>query len=132
MSTEAAQRPVRVSDGELRLVGGRCTACATTAFPLRGGCPRCGAPMAETELPNTGTVWSWTVQRIGVKAPYAGPAPFEPYVVAYIDLGGLKIETPLFGRPVDGWTIGDRVQLVATDERPYLAFWFEPATGAAQ
>lgn len=86
--------------------------------------------MDEVELPSTGTVWSWTVQRIGVKAPYAGPTPFEPYVVAYVDLGPLKIETPLFGRPVDGWTIGDRVQLATGPDRPYLAYWFEPATGA--
>lgn len=131
MSTETAQRPVKTTDGELRLVGGKCTACGVTAFPQRAGCPRCGAPMGEVELPTTGTVWSWTVQRIGVKAPYAGPTPFEPYVVAYVDLGELKVEAPLFGRPVDGWTIGDAVRLVATDERPYLAFWFEPATGAA-
>jgi hypothetical protein len=65
------------------------------------------------------------VQRIAVKPPYAGPQPFEPFVVAYVDLGPLKVESPLFGRPVDGWSIGDAVQLCTGDAQPHLSFWFE-------
>ncbi|HQV57892.1 MAG TPA: OB-fold domain-containing protein [Ilumatobacteraceae bacterium] len=88
--------------------------------------------MVEQTLPATGTVWSWTVQRIAVKAPYAGPQPFEPFAVGYVDLGPLKVETPLFGHPVDGWSIGEAVELAAGDEHPYLPFWFRPTAGGHQ
>ena len=129
MSTEAAtQGPVRDTNGEACLVGSRCGSCSSTAFPAQSNCARCGGEMAEVTLPTTGTVWSWTVQRIAVKPPYAGPQPFEPFVVAYIDLGPLKVESPLFGRPVDAWSIGDEVQLCAGSAQPHLKYWFEGAS----
>ncbi len=132
MSSEAvSERPVREHEGARRLVGGRCASCGTTSFPCEVSCARCGGEMAEVELPTEGTVWSWTVQRIGVKAPYAGPLPFEPFVVAYVDLGPLKVESPLFGRPVDGWRIGDPVHLAGGDAHPHLTYWFEPTSVAA-
>ena len=126
MSTEAVtQGPVRAIDGSARLIGSRCTQCGSTAFPAQSHCARCEGGMSETPLPTEGTVWSWTVQRIAVKPPYAGPQPFEPFVVAYIDLGPLKVESPLFGRSVDGWSIGDAVSLCTGDAQPHLAYWFE-------
>jgi uncharacterized protein len=126
MSSEAVtERPVRHHDGQVHLVGGRCTSCGTTSFPREVSCARCGGDMDEVELPSEGTVWSWTVQRIAVKPPYAGPQPFEPFVVAYVDLGPLKVESPLFGRPIDVWSIGDEVRIADGDLHPHLAFWFE-------
>ncbi len=130
----ASERPVREREGGTLLVGGRCAACGTTSFPCEVSCARCGGEMSEVDLPTEGTVWSWTVQRIAVKPPYAGPQPFEPFVVAYVDLGPVKVESPLFGRPVDGadgWQIGDPVRLASGDAHAHLAYWFEPAAGAA-
>ncbi len=127
MSNEAvAARPVHAHDDGVRLVGGRCSSCGTTSFPREVSCARCGGSMDDVELPTEGTVWSWTVQRIAVKPPYAGPQPFEPFVVAYVDLGALKVESPLFGLPVDAWSIGDEVRLTSGPAHPHLAFWFEP------
>lgn len=99
-------------DGEPALVGGRCAACGAHAFPHPGSCARCGGAEVETvELPTTGEVWTWTVQRFPPKAPFRGPEPFEPFAVAYVDLGPLRVEARLTGRYVDNWVIGDRVVL---------------------
>ena len=130
MSVESeAPSLTTVVEGTARLVGSACGSCSTQTFPSQATCPRCGSNMAAAALPTEGAVWSWTVQRIAVKAHYAGPQPFEPFTVGYVDLGGVKVESPLFGHPVDGWRIGEPVQLVAGgvagSEHPHLPFWFE-------
>ncbi len=67
--------------------------------------------MFEAALPATGTVWSSTVQRIRPKPPYEGPDDFEPFAVGYVDLGPVRVESRLDGRPVDEWRIGEPVRL---------------------
>ena len=69
--------------------------------------------MYEVALPATGSVWSCTVQRIRPKPPYEGPADFEPFAVGYVDLGPVRVESRLEGKPVDEWRIGESVQLAA-------------------
>jgi len=86
--------------------------------------------MAEVALPTSGSVWSWTVQRIEPKPPYKGPAEFVPFAVGYVDLGSLRVESPLAGRPVDEWSIGDTVHLVADDVDDGLAWRFHFAGGS--
>jgi uncharacterized OB-fold protein len=114
---------------ETRLRGGRCPACDTHVFPRQGGCPRCGGDLIDTALPAAGTVWSSTVQRIAPKPPYQAGEAFQPYAVAYVDLGPVLVETPLGGRPPEQWTIGDQVRLVVPStppgEQPGWRFWFE-------
>ncbi len=107
--------------GRNSLAGARCSACDTHTFPTQSACPKCGSSMDPVSLPHRGTVWSWTVQRIAPKPPYRGTDPFEPFVVAYVDLGPLLVESRLFGRPVDGWSIGDAVTL--SDDG--VSYWFE-------
>lgn len=98
--------------GHPALVGGACSGCGTRMFPASAACPRCGAATIESVgLPTSGTVWSWTVQRFAPKPPFRVPDPFEPYTVAYVDLGPVKVESRLTGRPVDAWAIGDEVRL---------------------
>jgi uncharacterized OB-fold protein len=127
MQVDAVVRgPVHESEGGPVLVGSRCEGCGTIAFPAQSTCAKCAGSMVEADLPTSGTVWSWTVQRIGVKPPYTGPAPFEPFVVGYVDLGGVKVETPLFGHDLEGWRIGEPVALCTGGDRSYLQFWFEP------
>jgi uncharacterized OB-fold protein len=92
--------------------------------------------MTEVELPSTGTVWTWTVQRMPPKPPYRGPTPFEPFAVGYVDLGPVLVESRLAGRDVDGWSIGDRVELAfellpgedPDDPEARSSFVFRPAT----
>jgi uncharacterized protein len=118
-----------VVDGQTCLLGARCT-CGTYTFPTQRRCPRCGDDMVDTPLPAEGTLWTWTVQRIPPKPPYRGPDPFEPFAVGYVDLGVVKVESPLRGRAADDWQIGDAVRLVAADPTAdgiVQAFAFEPA-----
>jgi uncharacterized OB-fold protein len=127
MPADAHSRgPVVELEGHPRLVGSRCGTCGTTTFPAQPNCSKCGSTMSATELPSDGVVWSWTVQRIAVKPPYAGPQPFESFVVGYVDLGPLKVESPLFGHDLEEWRIGEAVQLRRGPAHPHLQFWFEP------
>jgi uncharacterized OB-fold protein len=80
-----AARPFR--DGLLtleppRLLGSRCGACGTTAFPVREFCPACRAVegVEPVALSPRGRVHSFTVVR---QAP---PGVEVPYVLAWIDL----------------------------------------------
>jgi uncharacterized protein len=110
-------------DGESRLVGSRCGDCGTHAFPVQATCPRCGAAMFQTALPATGAVWSCTVQRIRPKPPYEGPDEFEPFAVGYVDLGPLRVESRLEGKPVADWKIGEAVRLAACAAGPDGQVW---------
>lgn len=95
-------------DDTVRLVGGRCNDCATVTFPRLDGCPRCGAvDIASHALPTSGTLWTWTTQGFPVKAPYLGTTDdeFQPYVLGYVDLGEVRVESWLLADP-DGLEIG--------------------------
>ena len=115
--------------GEARLVGVRCTVCATHAFPPQSACPRCGAATESVTLPAHGEVWSWTIQHIQPKPPYRGPDPFEPFALGYVDLGVVRVEARLAGRAPDAWRIGDAVRLAAgapDDDGAIWSFEFVP------
>jgi uncharacterized OB-fold protein len=119
------------TDGEPHLVGGRCGQCATDTFPMQDSCARCGSEdMAQVELASRGTVWTWTVQRFLPKAPFRQPSAYEPFALAYVDLGTVRVESRLAGKAVDSWRIGDAVRLAAgpmyPDSSDWQAFWFEP------
>ena len=108
--------PTLLSDTEpLTLLGGHCTACGTTTFPVQDSCPRCfRQEMVHRPLPTTGIVWSWTAQHFAPKAPYrASSAGFTPYLLGYVDLGVVIVESRLVGSADDPPAIGDPVQLVA-------------------
>jgi uncharacterized protein len=109
------------------LVGSACSECATQTFPAQSGCPKCGSDaVTEVQLPNEGTVWTWTVQRFAPKPPYQSATPYEPFAVAYIDLGPVKVETRLRGKEINAWKIGDRVGIVIDESAEPLTFWAEP------
>lgn len=110
--------PIATIDGQPRLLGGRCTVCGTHTFPRQGACPKCGAITDAAPLPLTGTLWSWTVQRIEPKPPYrSSPGAFEPFAVGYVDLGPVRVESILRGRAVDSWNFDDAVSLfVSADD----------------
>jgi uncharacterized OB-fold protein len=110
------------------LIAARCPMCDTCAFPVQLACPRCGATTEQTVLPTTGTVWTWTVQRIQPKPPYRGPDEWEPFALAYVDLGVLRVETRLAGKAADAWRVGDAVHLIvgeAGGDGSHWSFWFE-------
>jgi uncharacterized OB-fold protein len=125
---------VAFTDGEAHLVGVRCSACDTHAFPPQLACPRCGAPTVPVPLPARGELWTWTIQRIQPKPPYRAPEPFEPFAVGYVDLGPVRVETRLGGRAPDAWGIGDAVRLFAgapDDDNNVWSYEFVPEDDAA-
>ena len=99
---------------EPRLIGSRCAACATVAFPAQASCPRCSATgMAEHRLPRRGRLWAWTTQEFPPPSPpYSGPSgdAFVPYGVGYVDLDEVKVEARL--TQTDGLRIGMELELV--------------------
>ena len=118
--------------GELHLAGARCNACGTHTFPMQATCPRCGSETTGVALPREGSLWSCTVQRTRPKPPYAGPEEFQPFAVGYVDLGPVRVETRLEGRPADAWTIDTPVHLVvgaADSSGDHWTYWFEGDAG---
>jgi uncharacterized OB-fold protein len=123
-----------------RLAGSRCAHCGTVTFPAQDGCPRCAAgEMVPVELPDRGTLWTWTIQSFEPKAPYRPPGTgFEPYGVGYVDLGEVIVEARLEGDPA-GLEIGMSMQLRllplwdGPDGTSVVTYAFTPATddGAA-
>lgn len=94
------------------LRGATCAECGTTTFPAQTGCPRCGAErMDPVALPREGRVWSYTVQYFEPKAPFRHDGAFEPYGVAYVDLGPVIVEGRLLENDPERVRIGDRVRL---------------------
>jgi uncharacterized OB-fold protein len=96
-----------------RLAGSRCTNCGTVSFPAQSGCAKCaGSDLEPVELPDRGTLWTWTVQAFEPKLPYRPPADgFVPYGVGYVDLGEVIVEARLAGDPAH-LEIGQAMQLV--------------------
>jgi uncharacterized protein len=75
-----------LADG--RLVGQRCPACGKVYVPARGTCPVDGVPTdREVELPDTGTVTTFSVVNVG----YPGQQVAPPYVAAAVLLDGADI-----------------------------------------
>lgn len=131
-TTDQRRQLIRTNDGEAHLIGSACNDCGTQTFPAQSGCPRCGSNnVADVALARDGSVWTWTVQRFPPKPPYLGPTPYEPFALAYVDLGSVKVESRLRGKAVDDWKIGDPVQIVIDESASPLTFWFEPR-GARQ
>ena len=126
-TTDQRRQLINTSGHEPHLVGSACSECDTQTFPAQSGCPRCGGnAVSEVALPRTGSLWTWTVQRFAPKSPYRADSPYEPFALAYVDLGPVKVESRLRGKPIDGWKIGDAVRVVIDENVRPLSFWFEP------
>ena len=71
-----------------RLIGRRCPACGKVYVPSRGVCPADGVPAdEEVELPDTGTVTTFSIVNVG----YPGQKVTPPYVAAAVLLDGADI-----------------------------------------
>ena len=120
-----------------RLRGGRHRQTGRFVFP----CPRGGdgAFYDDVALADTGTLWSWTVQRFRPKSPpYAGPEEFRPFALGYVALAGQTIvEARLTGMAFDAIRIGMALRLTTLpfntdpDGTTVLTYAFEPSGGSA-
>lgn len=100
------------------LLGGRCLSCDAVTFPMKVGCPRCGATaMNEIELGDRGTLYSWTSQGFPPKAPFRGEfgtkEGFTPWLVGLVEIPGmLRVEALLSDISADTVAIGMPLRLV--------------------
>ncbi|MGE3621067.1 MAG: Zn-ribbon domain-containing OB-fold protein [Acidimicrobiia bacterium] len=107
-------------EGGPALLGSRCTACGTVAFPrVRSSCPnpRCAnREHVEHRLSSTGTVWSYTDAAYQPPPPYIPTTdPFEPFVVVAVELAAEKLTVLgqlAAGHGFDDLRVGAPVELV--------------------
>jgi uncharacterized OB-fold protein len=120
------------------LLGSRCTACGTYAFPraaLGCGNPACeGSEVEEVALSRRGRIWSYTDARYQPPAPYVAADPYEPFALAAVELDAERMV--VLGQLVPGTTVedvsvGDEVELVLgtlyeDDDREVLVWQWRP------
>ncbi|MFF8847209.1 Zn-ribbon domain-containing OB-fold protein [Streptomyces sp. NPDC015127] len=96
---------------DFRLLGTRCTACASVFFPREDAfCrnPACeGGEPVEVPLSKRGTVWSYTDSRYRPPAPYVfdPDAPWRPYTLVAVELAAERMI--VLGRAAPGITPRD-------------------------
>ena len=117
------------------LLGSRCTACGTVAFPkLTYACnnPACSSrDLTEARLASTGTVWSYTDLRYQPPPPFVPTTePYEPFALLAVELddGGLVVlGQGVAGLSVTDLHVGARVELVVDtlfeDEEQTHTIW---------
>ncbi len=102
------------------LVGQRCDACGSFAFPpTRTSCPNpsCGGDwLRSVSLSRHGKVWSWTVNHYAAPPPFEPAEPFEPYGIAAVELAEERMV--VLGRTAPGAAvrIGDVVEVALTPD----------------
>ncbi|WP_409062586.1 Zn-ribbon domain-containing OB-fold protein [Streptomyces sp. SYP-A7185] len=94
-----------------RLLGTRCSACASVFFPREDGfCrnPGCvGGDLDEVPLSRRGRVWSYTDSRYRAPAPYVSDPelPWEPYALIAVELEAERMV--VLGQGAPGVTVAD-------------------------
>ncbi|TDD81395.1 benzoylsuccinyl-CoA thiolase [Actinomadura rubrisoli] len=141
-------------DGQVRLLGTRCTSCGTPYFPrneLACRNPRCtgpkdGSELQEHALSGRGRIWSYADSRYKPPPPYISPDPFRPYAVAAVELEAERMVVlgqVAPGHTVDDLAVGMEVELTEgvlyeDDEAEYTTWMWIPkrsprgASGASQ
>ncbi|EFL13956.1 zinc ribbon domain-containing protein [Streptomyces sp. C] len=128
-----------------RLLGTRCSACASVFFPREDAyCrnPHCagGGELAEVPLSPRGRIWSYTDGRYRPPAPYVSDpdAPWEPYTLVAVELEAERMV--VLGQAAPGVTpadlaVGMEVEVVegvlGEDSGAARTTWrFKPVEGA--
>ena len=118
MSTSMTRSFTREHDGP-RLIGSRCAACGTFAFPAQDGCARCmatgdGRPSSSRHAGRCGPGPSRDSRRRHRRTPGKPiPSAFEPFGVGYVELPGeVKVEARLTESEPSRLEIGMAMELV--------------------
>ncbi|OBI08329.1 DNA-binding protein [Mycolicibacter heraklionensis] len=110
---------IEISDGRLRLLGGRCESCGEIAFPRQDSCGSCGADgVSGIRLADRGVLWSWTIQRFPPPSPPYVPTEddFTPFGLGYVELPGeVIVETRLTCSDPDQLRIGMPMRLTGIE-----------------
>lgn len=108
-----------------RLIGGR-KPNGEIVFPRPEG--DAGVAMDPIALSRRGTLWSWTEQAFEPKEPYAGPKPFQPYLIGYVELPGeVIVESRLVDATLADLRLGLPMELVVIPfDKTRATFAFRP------
>lgn len=133
MTTRPIADGILTDEQPPRLLGGRDRETGRIVFPMPDGNE--AEQFEPVALSREGTLWSWTVQRFAPKSPpYAGPQPFEPFAVGYVELAGeVIVESRLTGFDFTELDCGLPVRLTtvpfatAADGDTLVTYAFEPS-----
>ena len=126
------------------LLGSRCEACGTFAFPAETQyCrnPDCSSSaFATVELSRRGRIWSYTDARYQPPPPYVAADPYVPFCLAAVELAAEKLVVMgqvTAGVTVDDLAVGDEVELVveilySADSTDYLVWKWQPLVAAGE
>jgi len=133
-------------DGEnFRLLGTRCSTCASVFFPREDAhCrnPACaGGVLEEIPLSRRGRVWSYTDSRYRPPSPYVTnpELPWEPYALVAVELESERIV--VLGQAAPGITVADltvggEMEIVPgvlhEDAETIWTTWYWRPTGVAE
>jgi uncharacterized protein len=98
-----------------KLVAPKCTECGTFRLPPSPFCFKCrNRAIAWTELPGTGTVYSFTIVRHALSP---GLSPAVPYAAGVVELdgtqgAGARMIVNIIECDVESLKIGDKVEVV--------------------
>jgi uncharacterized OB-fold protein len=120
------------------LLGSRCRACGTIAFPKEQAfCrnPDCaGTAFDEVPLSRRGRIWSYTDARYQPPPPYVAAHPYQPFCIAAVELAAEQMV--VLGQVVAGvraeeLAVGGEVELVLDtlyedDDNEYLVWKWAP------
>ncbi|MCU1451885.1 MAG: benzoylsuccinyl-CoA thiolase [Acidimicrobiales bacterium] len=127
------------------LLGDRCTACGSYAFPPAGSfCrnPRCASTaFATVPLSRRGKVWSYTDAQYAPPSPYVAPQEGHvPFCIAAVELaeeGLVVLGQVVAGVTVDDLQVGTEVEVVldtlfSDEDHDHLIWKWRPvAAGGA-
>lgn len=103
------------TDTGIHLLGGLCTECERSHFPVFASCPYCSAEgdaITTTELPRRGTLWGWT----SVTAPPPGYLGEVPFGFGVVELPvGLRVITRITESDPQKLTFGQTMELVTVE-----------------
>jgi uncharacterized protein len=131
-------------EGNPALLGSRCTACGTYAFPAETQfCrnPDCVSQEFETvALSRRGRIWSYTDARYQPPPPYVAADPYVPFCLAAVELAAEKLVVMgqvTAGVTVDDLKVGDEVELVvdtlyADEDSDYLVWKWQPVSAGQE
>lgn len=107
-----------------RLIGGK-RADGEIVFPMPAG--DAAAALEPVALSRKGRLWSWTRQDFEPKSPYDGPQPFVPFLLGYVELPEVVVETRIVNTTLGDLRLGMTMGLVIVpfDETREI-YAFEP------
>ena len=115
-----------IIDGDTpKLLGGK-NDSGSVVFPIPD--TEAGKAMQAIKLSTTGKLWSFTRQDFRPKSPYDGPEEFTPFLLGYVELAEVIVETHLVDCTLEQLKLGMEMELVIIQfDHARSTYAFKPA-----